>query len=90
MKDLRSPKLIWLKGILFLILGLTAAALLWLETPTFQRAILLALTTWASCRAYYFAFYVLERYVDPGFKFAGLGSLVRYIWLNRSRKGPRP
>ena len=89
MKDLRSPKLIWLKGILFLIIALTSAGLLWAETPTLQTALLLALAIWASCRAYYFAFYVLERYVDPQFRFAGLWSVARYIFQRRSHEDPR-
>jgi hypothetical protein len=37
-----------------------------------MTALLLVLVIWSFCRAYYFSFYVLERYVDPGFKFAGL------------------
>ena len=89
MKDLRSPKLIWLKGILFLIIALTSAGLLWAETPTLKTALLLALAIWAFCRAYYFAFYVLERYVDPQFRFAGLWSVVRYILQKRNHKAPR-
>jgi hypothetical protein len=88
MKDLRSPKLIWLKGILFLIIALTSAGLLWVETPTLKTALLLALIIWTFCRAYYFAFYVLERYVDPQFRFAGLWSVARYIVQKRNDKGP--
>jgi hypothetical protein len=80
MKDLQSPKLIWLKGILFLLIGLTSAGLVWEETRSLRTALLLALTIWAFCRAYYFAFYVLEKYVDPQFRFAGLWSMIRYIW----------
>ena len=75
----------WLKGILFLAIGSVSAGLLWLEAPGLRRALLLSLTIWGFCRAYYFAFYVLEKYVDPGFRFAGLGSLIRYV-LTRRRK----
>jgi len=89
MKDLRSPKLIWLKGILFLIIALTSAGLLWAEAPTLKTALLLALAIWAFCRAYYFAFYVLERYVDPKFRFAGLWSIARYIFQKRSNRDPK-
>jgi hypothetical protein len=39
------------------------------------------------CRSYYFAFYVIERYVDPGYRFSGLGSFVLYVV--RGRKPPR-
>ncbi len=85
MKDLQNPKLMWLKGLLLLGIGLTAAILLWVEAPTLKSAVLLALCVWGFCRAYYFAFYVLERYVDPQFRFSGLVSLVRHI-CHRPRK----
>jgi len=81
-KDLQNSKLIWLKAILFLVIGFTSAALLWLDTPTIKNSFLLVLTVWAFCRSYYFAFYALERYVDPRFKFAGLGSLGRYVFAS--------
>jgi hypothetical protein len=89
MKDLQNPKLIWLKGILFLIIALTSAGLLWVETPSLKTALLLALAIWAFCRAYYFAFYVLERYVDPQFRFAGLWSIMRYALQKRSKRAPK-
>lgn len=69
----------WLKGILLLVIGLTSAAILWSDTPTCKTALLLALAIWGFCRAYYFAFYVLEKYVDPQYRFAGLWSLVRHL-----------
>ncbi len=84
MRDLKNPNLIWLKGILFLVIGVVCAALLWLQNENLTTALLLIAAIWAFCRAYYFAFYVLERYVDPEFRFAGLWSLVRYI--RRGRK----
>jgi hypothetical protein len=56
-----------------------ASALVLVEHPSWKVALLLALAIWAFCRFYYFAFYVLERYVDPTFKFSGLGSLVKYL-----------
>jgi len=79
MADLKNPKLIYLKGFLFLVAGLTAAALLVAEAPTLKVALLLAICIWCFCRAYYFAFYVIEHYVDPQFKFAGLTSFVIYL-----------
>ena len=78
MKDLQNPRWMWTKGILFLAIGLAAATLLILEAPSWKVAALLALAVWGFCRAYYFAFYVIEHYVDPGFKFSGLISFVRY------------
>jgi hypothetical protein len=83
-RDLRSPKVIWLKGGLFLVLGVSSAALLWMDAPTVRTALLLGITIWAFCRAYYFAFYVVERYVDPGYRFAGLLSLLRYVYGRKS------
>ena len=56
MTDLKSPRAIWLKGILFLLLGTTAGAMLLLESPAMRTVALLALTIWCFCRAYYFAF----------------------------------
>ena len=85
MKDLSNPAWIKLKGALFLLLGIAAAGLLWLEQPTLKTALLLALALWCFCRAYYFAFYVIEHYVDPGYKFSGLISFFRYC-LKRNRK----
>ena len=35
------------------------------ERPTLKTAVLLAISVWGFARAYYFAFYVVERYVDP-------------------------
>ena len=83
MKDLTDPRWIKLKGVLFLIVGLLASALLLLEAPTLRVAILLAIVVWCFCRAYYFAFYVLEKYVDPTFRFSGLWSAVKYLCSRR-------
>lgn len=85
MKDLTSPNWIKLKGGLFLLLGSGAAALLVLECPTWKVALLLALTIWGFCRFYYFAFYVIEHYVDAGYQFAGLVSLFRYLMRSRRK-----
>jgi hypothetical protein len=79
MKDLTSAAWIKFKGLLFLLLGLFAATLLVLEQPTLKVVLLLALTIWCFCRAYYFAFYVIEKYVDLSYKFSGLWSFAKYI-----------
>lgn len=84
MKDLSSPVWIKLKGILFLLVGLLAATLLILECPTWKAALLLALVIWCFCRFYYFAFYVIEHYVDPGYRFSGLWSFARYLLSKKS------
>jgi hypothetical protein len=84
MKDLTDPRWIKFKGGLFLLLGVFSALLIVLEQPSLKLAALLALCVWAFSRAYYFAFHVLQHYVDPGFRFSGLCSAVRYL-LSRRR-----
>lgn len=79
MTDLKSPRLIIAKGFLFLLLGCLAAGLIIAEQPTLKLVVLLALTIWAFCRTYYFAFYVIEHYIDAEYKFAGLSSALRYL-----------
>jgi len=85
MKDLTHPTWIKVKGMLFLLLGLMAAASLLLANPGWRNLGLIMLTIWCFCRAYYFAFYVIEKYVDPSFKFSGLGSFVKYLWSSWRR-----
>ena len=84
MKDLTNPRWIKSKGILFLVIGVLASVLLLLEHPDLKSGVLLAIAVWCFCRFYYFAFYVIEHYVDPGYRFSGLGSFVRYLWTKRS------
>ena len=79
MKDLTDPRWIKAKGILFAFLGVFAGTLLLVEHASLRNVFLLAITIWAFCRAYYFAFYVIERYVDPSFRFSGLWSAIRYL-----------
>jgi len=86
MRDLRNSAAMWTKAVLFLLIGITASVLLLLEVGTLKGALLLGLSLWAFCRAYYFAFYVIEKYVDPQFRFSGLISFARY-WFRRKRDG---
>jgi hypothetical protein len=86
--DITNPKLLYAKGVLFLITGLLASVLLILEQPTLKVAVLLGVAVWCFARAYYFAFYVVEHYADPGYKFAGLWSFARYLLSRRARPGP--
>ena len=87
MKELTKPGWILAKGFLFLLLGLLSGGLLIFEHPNLKMVTLLAIAVWSFCRFYYFGFYVLERYVDPSYKYSGLASMVKYIALNRNRKG---
>src|SRR5881398_2572435 len=87
MKDLTNPGWIKFKGILFLLIGIMASTLLILEHPTLKMGIPLAVAIWCFCRFYYFAFYVIEHYVDPGYRFSGLWSFARYLWSKRVPAG---
>lgn len=72
MRDLQHPGWMWLKAVLFLA-----------ESPHGRTALFLALAIWAFCRAYYFAFYVIQHYIDPGFRYAGLGALLVHLVKRR-------
>jgi hypothetical protein len=79
MRPIANSKLICLKGILFLIGGTLAAVGILIQTPTLKTAALLAVAVWCFARFYYFAFYAIERYVDPGYRFSGLVSLFAHL-----------
>ncbi len=79
MGDLTDARLIYAKGFLFLIGAVLASTLVLLEAPTWRQAALLGLALWCACRAYYFAFYVVERYVDGKYRFAGLFDFALYM-----------
>jgi hypothetical protein len=87
MGDIKSPTILWIKGILFLLLALLASALLVVNAPSITVAVLLCIAIWAFCRCYYFAFYVIEHYVDPNYRFAGLLDFIRYAFGKCCREG---
>ena len=78
--DIKSARLLYAKGFLFVVLGVMASANILLLLPRWDVLASLALAIWAFSRSYYFAFYVIEHYIDPHFKFAGLSSVARYLW----------
>jgi len=84
MTDITNPKWIWIKGGLFLGLALAASVLLVMESASVTVTALLAVSVWASCRFYYFAFYVIGHYVDPTYRFSGLTAFALYA-LRRGR-----
>ena len=88
MKELTNPNWIKVKGVLFLVIGILSALILILEQQSLKTALLLAISVWCFCRFYYFAFYVIEHYVDPGYRFSGLWSFVVYLVSKRRRGGP--
>ena len=86
MKDIRDPRLLYAKGFLFLLGGLLAATIILAESPSWKIALLLAIAVWCFARAYYFVFYVIEHYIDPTYKFAGLIDFIRYLLRRRKVK----
>ncbi len=89
MRDLKSERAIHLKGVLFVVLGAVSSVLLVLDNPSARTVVLLAVCVWAFARAYYYAFYVIEHYVDGGFRYSGLGSLMRYVVRRRRSRRVR-
>ncbi len=85
MTDIKNVKLLWTKCALFLLIGVVSSVLLLLEAPSLKVGLLLAMAVWAFCRAYYFAFYVIEHYADPGYRFAGLISFIGYALRGRTQ-----
>jgi hypothetical protein len=88
MSDIRSPRLLYFKGALLLCVGLAAAIILLIEHPSLKFAALLAIAIWAFARSYYFAFYVIEHYIDGEYKYAGLFSFVRHFFRGRRSREP--
>ena len=82
--DLKNSRVIIAKGFLFLLTGFGAAGLLLLNHPDLRTGLLLIIAIWSFCRFYYFAFYVIQHYVDPNYHFAGLTSFAGYLWGRRS------
>jgi hypothetical protein len=70
----------YLKAALFLVAGVAASVALLLESPTPRTAFLLAMAVWSFCRLYYFLFYVLEKYIEPSFRFDGVLPALLFLW----------
>lgn len=85
MGDITNPRLLWCKFVLFVILGVAAATTALLLNPSVRPALLMWTAIWAFCRAYYFAFYVIEHYADPSYRFSGLISFARYALASRPK-----
>jgi hypothetical protein len=90
MSDIRTPWLLYAKAGLLLFAGLIAALLLLIENPSVTNVALLAISIWAFCRSYYFAFYVIEHYIDPGYKYAGLLAFLRCVLKRRPHPSEAP
>ena len=83
--DLKNSRVIYLKGVLFVIAGMLAAGGILMEAPSVKILLLLGIAIWSFARAYYFAFYVIEHYVDRGFRFAGLWDFLKYLVRKKVR-----
>ena len=83
MKDLQSKHWIVAKGIAFAGIAVASAVMVLLESTSVRMAVLLMVLVWSACRFYYFLFYVLERYVDPRLRYAGVLALIRTIIAKR-------
>ena len=77
--DLSNQRWMYVKGILFVVIAVISGWLLITSILSVRNAFLLGLCIWSSCRAYYFAFYVIEHYIDPSFKFSSLIDFVKYL-----------
>lgn len=82
-----SPKWMYVKAALFLVIGGMCLSIIVMESPRLTTVICSALMIWAFCRAYYFAFYVVEHYIDEEYRFAGLLSFVEYAARKRGELG---
>lgn len=82
--DIKNPRLILIKGFLFLFLGLLASGILLAQDFSWKILALLLIAIWAFCRFYYFVFYVIEHYVDDSYRFSGLLSFLRYLTQRRA------
>ena len=78
MNTLLNQRWINLKASLFLVLGVLSGTLLLLEHPTLKATLLLLASIWSFCRLHYFAFCVVEHYVDSSYRFSGLMSFFDY------------
>jgi hypothetical protein len=88
MKDLTSARWVKAKGILFLVLGLLSATLLFFAHPTLKTGLLVTIAMWPFCRFYHFAFYVIEHHVDPTYRCSGLLSFALYL-IQKKRPNTR-
>ncbi len=86
MGELKSKRLIVLKGFLFFLIVVLSISLIIIETHKISVFLLCLLLAWSSARFYYFLFYVLHQYVDPELKYTGIIHLITVILKKRSEK----
>jgi hypothetical protein len=81
--DLRSSRAMAAKAGLFVVCGVLVGVLLAARSPMLDSPLrtlgLFALGAWCFARAYYFAFYVIERYCDPAYRYSGILSAAAWV-----------
>jgi len=85
--DLKHSGWMYFKALCFGLIALICAAGLLLPAFEWRNLVLVCLLVWASARFYYFCFYVIERYIDPSFRFAGVLSVVGYVLRGGKSRG---
>jgi len=85
-REITSRRLLITKAALFVLLGFGAAGIVIAEAPQLSVVLLLAIAIWAFARAYYFAFYVIEHYIDGTYRFAGLWSAIAFLVYSERRR----
>jgi hypothetical protein len=86
-RDLPVPWM-FVKLLLFVLLAGLAATCLLLQHPSWTTAACLGALTWAAARAYYFAFHVVEHWIDPGYRFHGLAHFFSWCWRRVRERCP--
>ena len=81
-----SPRWMLVKALLFVVMATMAAVLLLVAIQSWLTIALVVVLVWAACRTYYFAFYVIEHYVDAEYRFAGLVDCLRWLWRGGAKK----
>lgn len=90
MRDLTNPRWMYAKVVLLVVVLALALGLILIDLPTWRTAFLLALVVWSAARAYYFFFYVIERYIDPSHRFSGIASAIRHLLAHQKPDPPDP
>lgn len=87
-RDLPVPWM-FVKLLLFVLLAGLAATCLLLQHPSWSTIACLGALTWAAARAYYFAFHVVQHWIDPGYRFRGLSHFFSWCWRRVRERCPR-
>ncbi len=87
--DLKSEWMLLLKVGLFVCLLVLGGWLNLLAQDLGLRAVSLVIVIWSAARLYYFLFYVIEKYIDPDFRFSSVFSAVLYLVRRWRAASPR-